>query len=210
MVGIIGCQVMEQELRALAQRYRRVTRVKILPWGLHIEPDRLLREITRQIRALEEQVSAVMLGYGRCQTLDRLGDDFKVPVFSPEGEDCIGVLLGQDRYGKELLQNAGTWFLTPGWARLGMDFIFRELQVHALAKRGIEPPEAARRALRDFNRKLLIKTGCGNLEAQRVQARTIAEQFEWHVDEACGSLEALEDCLQRAIAAAENSRQQRS
>ncbi len=140
-----------------------------------------------------------MLGYGRCQTLERLSDDFKVPVYYPEGEDCIGVLLGQDRYGKELLQNAGTWFLTPGWARLGMDFIFRELQLQSMAQRGIEPREAARRALKDFNRTLLIKTGCGDLDRQRVQAQAIAEQFGWRVEEASGSLDALQRCLFRAI-----------
>ncbi len=54
MVCIIGCQVMEQELRALAKRYPQVTRIEILPWGLHIEPDRLLQEITRQIWAVEK------------------------------------------------------------------------------------------------------------------------------------------------------------
>jgi hypothetical protein len=199
MVCIIGCQVMEQELRALAERYPQVTRIEILPWGLHIEPDRLLQEITRQIRAVENEHHAVMLGYGRCQTLERLSDDFKVPVYSPEGEDCIGVLLGQDRYDKELLQNAGTWFLTPGWARLGMDFIFRELQVQSMAQRGIEPREAARRALKDFKRTLLIKTGCGDLNRQRLQARAIAEQFGWRVEEASGSLDALRRCLFRAI-----------
>lgn len=199
MVCIIGCQVMEQELRALTERYPQVTRIEILPWGLHIEPDRLLQEITRQIRAVEKEHRAIMLGYGRCQTLDRLGDNFKIPVYYPEGEDCIGVLLGQDRYGKELMKNAGTWFLTPGWARLGMDFIFRELQVQSMAQRGIEPREAARRALKDFNRTLLIKTGCGDLNRQRVQARAIAEQFGWRVDEASGSLKALRGCLCRAI-----------
>ena len=202
MVCIIGCQVMEQELRSLAQRYPQVTHIEILPWGLHIKPDHLLQEITRQIRAAEKEHRAVMLGYGRCQTLDRLGDDFNVPVYYPEGEDCIGVLLGQDRYGKELIQNAGTWFLTPGWARLGMDFIFHELQVQSMAQLGIEPREAARRALKDFNRTLLIKTGCGDLNRQRVQARAIAEQFGWRVDEASGSLETLRECLCRAIASA--------
>ena len=202
MVCIIGCQVLEEELRILAESYPQVTLIRILPWGLHIEPDRLLREITRHIRIAEKDCHAVMLGYGRCQSLDRLGDDFNVPVFYPEGEDCIGVLLGQDRYGKELIQNAGTWFLTPGWVRLGMDFIFRELQVQSMAQRGIEPLEAARRALKDFNRTLLIKTGCGDLTRQRLQARAVAEQFGWRLDEVAGSLGALRGCLCRAIDAA--------
>lgn len=203
MVCIIGCQVMELELRALAQRYPQVARVRILPWGLHIDPDRLLQEITRQIRAVENDHRAVMLGYGRCQALDRLSDDFKVPVHYPEGEDCIGVLLGQGRYGRELLQNPGTWFLTPGWARLGMDFIFGELQVQSLAQRGIAPLEAARHVLKDFNRALLIDTGCGDPGRQRVRARAIAEPFGWRVDEASGSLASLQKCLCRAIDGAE-------
>ena len=69
----------------------------------------------------------------------------------------------------------------------------------SMAQRGIEPREVARRALKDFNRTLLIKTGCGDLNRQRDQARAIAEQFGWRVDEASGSLEALRRCLYRAI-----------
>lgn len=71
MIGIIGCQAMEQELRTLAQQYPPITHVKILPWDLHIAPDRLLQEVTRQIRTMQKYVSAlcVRLVYARLYSL---------------------------------------------------------------------------------------------------------------------------------------------
>ena len=64
----------------------------------------------------------MVLAFGRCQMLDKLPQDFRIPVLYPPGEDCIGVLLGQERYLEELYREAGTWFLPPGWAELGMAF----------------------------------------------------------------------------------------
>ena len=56
---------------------------------------------------MQEKVDAIVLGYGRCQAMDRLGENFKVPVLRPQAEDCIGVLLGQDQYEEELRRVPG-------------------------------------------------------------------------------------------------------
>ncbi|MCG6879447.1 MAG: DUF1638 domain-containing protein [Deltaproteobacteria bacterium] len=198
-VGIICCRVLEKEIREVVRHAPEVTHVEVMEWGLHIHPDVLLETLCRQIHMIENQVDAVMLGYGRCQALDRLPSDFAVPVFYPEGEDCIGVLLGQDQYERELNQTAGTWFLTPGWTELGMEFIFEELQVHRVAKKGLDPLEVAHRMLKDFSRALFIDMKLMGSEAIKREAGTIAAEFGWKLDKTEGSLIRLKQTLSKAI-----------
>ena len=146
-IGIITCQVLEKEIKALIRDKSEVTHFEVMEWGLHVQPDRLLAAVSDQIREMENKVEAVVLGYGRCQAMDRLPGDFRVPVFRPEAEDCIGVLLGQERYEQEIRKEAGTWFFSRGWTEMGMDFIFHELQSQPAGRKGAgsaedRPPDA--------------------------------------------------------------------
>ena len=199
-IGILCCQVMEQEVRSLIRRFPDEFQIEILEWGLHIHPPLLLDRLVERIRALEGHVTSVVLAFGRCQTLDKLPDDFKITVLYPPGEDCIGVLLGQERYLEELYREAGTWFLPPGWAELGMTFIFKEIQAGGLAKRDIDPLTVARKMLKGYKRALLIDTGVGDIRLQREQAQKIADLFGWRVERTKGSLIALENVLKKALA----------
>ena len=198
-VGIICCRVLEKEIRAVINGVPEVTHLEVMEWGLHIQPDRLLDSVTQRIRLLEGRVDAVMLGYGRCQALDRLPSDFAVPVLHPEGEDCIGVLLGQHRYDAELKREAGTWFLTPGWTELGMEFIFQQLQLENLAEKGLDPIKVAHRMLRDFTRSLFIDIRLENGPELWEKARAISSEFDLELERTDGSLERLIDTLNRAI-----------
>ena len=155
---------------------RKSAHLEVMEWGLHIQPDRLLDTVNQRIRSLERRVDAVMLGYGRCQALDKLPSDFAVPVLRPEGEDCIGVLLGQHRYEEELKRVAGTWFLTPGWTELGMEFIFQQLQLENLAEKGLDPMKVAHRMLRDFTRSLFIDMRLENGPELWEKARAISKR----------------------------------
>ena len=198
-VGVICCCVLEKEIRAVIRGTPEVTHLEVMEWGLHIQPDRLLDSVTQRIRSLEGCVDAVMLGYGRCQALDRLPSDFAVPVLRPEGEDCIGVLLGQRRYEEELKRAAGTWFLTPGWTDLGMEFIFQQLQLENLAEKGLDPMKVAHRMLREFTRSLYIDMRMENGPELWEKARAISSEFEMVLERTEGSLERLIDTLKRAI-----------
>jgi len=199
-IGILCCQVMEQEVRSLIRRFPDAFELEILEWGLHVHPNLLLNRLVERIRAIEDHVTAVVLAFGRCQSLDKLPDDFRIPVLYPPGEDCIGVLLGQERYLRELYREAGTWFLPPGWAELGMTFIFKELQSGGMASKGMDPMAVARKMLKGYKRALLIDTGVGDIGLQREQTRKIADLFGWRVETTKGTLSALETVLQRALA----------
>ena len=123
-LAVIYCPVLEKEIKAVIRDVPEMTHLEPMEWGLHIQPDVLLKTVTDRILDLQDNFKAIMLGYGRCQAMDRLPISFKIPVFYPQADECIGVLLGQDRYKEELQKEAGTWFLTPGWTEMGMEFVF--------------------------------------------------------------------------------------
>jgi hypothetical protein len=200
-LGVICCRVLEREVRAVIRNVPQVTHLEVMDWGLHTFPEVLLTTLTERIRSLQDHVDAIMLGYGRCLALDRLPDDFKVPVFYPEGDDCIGVLLGQERYVQELLEEAGTWFLTPGWTEMGMEFVFNELQVNRFAERGIDPMQLAHRMLKDYTRTLFIDMNLGDQEELLKTAQEIATEFDLRLESTPGSLTRLEATLNQALQA---------
>jgi hypothetical protein len=197
-IGIITCPVLEKEIKALMADNPEVARFEVLEWGLHVQPDRLLAAVTERIRGMEHEVRAVVLGYGRCQALDRLPADFQVPIFRPEAEDCIGVLLGQERYEQEIRKEAGTWFFSRGWTEMGMDFIFHELQINRLAEKGIDPLRIAHRMLRDFTRGLYIETGLEDDEGLWPKALDISREFNLRLERTKGSLDLLQETISQA------------
>jgi hypothetical protein len=177
-----------------------------MEWGLHTYPDKLVDALTRKILNLQENVQAIMLGYGRCQAMDRLPRDFKVPVFYPPADDCIGVLLGQERYTEELYKEAGTWFMTRGWAEMGTDLIFHELKGRGFTEKGIDPLRVAQRMLRDYTRTLLIETIPEDRDRVMEQTREFAGQFNLRIEMTNGSLRILEETLQAALGSVARTR----
>lgn len=202
-LGVICCRVLEKEVRAVIREVPEVSSLEVMEWGLHTRPEFLLETLVERIRSLQDHVDAIMLGYGRCLALDRLPDDFKVPVFYPEGDDCIGVLLGQERYAQALQEEAGTWFLTPGWTEMGMEFIFHELQVNRLAEKGIDPLEVAHRMLKDYTRALFIDMHLGDQDRLLLKAQEIAAEFHLRLERTEGSLAGLKATLTKALQALE-------
>jgi hypothetical protein len=200
-LGVICCRVLEREVRAVIRDVPAVTNLEVMEWGLHTRPEFLLETLTERIRSLQNHVDAIMLGYGRCGALDRLPDDFQVPVFHPEGDDCIGVLLGQERYAQALQEEAGTWFLTPGWTEMGMEFIFHELQANRLAEKGIDPLQVAHRMLKDYTRALFIDMNLGDQERLLKKAQEISEEFHLRLERTEGSLAGLKATLSQALQA---------
>ncbi len=139
------------------------------------------------------------MGYGRCQALDKIPQNYKVPVYYPRADDCIGVLLGQKRYEQELNNETGTWFLTPGWTEMGMEFIFHELQLNHLADKNIDPLKIAHRMLKDYTRALFIDTQVGNQKRLLAKARMIADEFHLRLETTRGSLLQLENTFELAL-----------
>ncbi|MFP4588026.1 MAG: DUF1638 domain-containing protein [Desulfohalobiaceae bacterium] len=199
MIGVICCQVLEKEMRLALRQAGVVHKFHVLEWGLHINPEQLRQEVEKNIYTLQEEVDCIVLGFGRCQMRDALPKDLKVPIDYPEGEDCIGVLLGQERYRQELQQEAGTWFLTPGWAELGLDFVFRELQLSNFAHKGIGPLDMARRMLEGYTRVLLIDSGVSQAQNLHSQGLAVANALGLPLRQTSGTLKSINAAINRAV-----------
>jgi hypothetical protein len=200
ILGIVYCETLESEIREVARRFPEIRFLEKMPWGLHMDPERLLDQIRRKILDLQDRVDAIVLGYGRCQTLDRLGEGFPVPVVRPEGEDCIGVLLGQRRYEEELRREAGTWFLSPGWTRMGIRSVFGQLQTRGFGSREADPLRTACRMLEGYTRALQIRMRPGpDEEGLEEKARGIARDLGLRLEQTEGSLARLERAVRQAL-----------
>ena len=198
-IAIICCKVLEKEIKQLVRDVPEVCHLEVMDWGLHTQPDLLKETLCRRIEVLQNEVEAIVLGYGRCQALDKIPRTYKVPVYYPQAEDCIGVLLGQKRYEQELMNEAGSWFLTPGWTEMGMEFVFHELQLNHLAQKNIDPLKVAHRMLKDYTRALFIDTQVGDPEHLFEKARMIAKEFDLRLETTDGSLVLLENTLKQAL-----------
>ena len=198
-IGIICCKVLEKEIKLIARDIPEVCHLEVMDWGLHTRPDLLSKTLVDRIEVLQDKVQAIVLGYGRCQALDKIPLNYKIPVYYPRAEDCIGVLLGQKRYEQELKKEAGTWFLTPGWTEMGMEFIFHELQLNHLAEKNIDPLKVAHRMLKDYTRALFIDTQVGDPKRLLEKARMIANEFHLRLETTRGSLLQLKNTFKRAL-----------
>jgi hypothetical protein len=198
-IGVICCKVLENEIKHLTRNVPEVCHLEVMDWGLHTQPDLLSKTLCDRIEMLQNKVQAIVLGYGRCQALDKLPQNYKIPLYYPPAEDCIGVLLGQKRYDRELKSEAGTWFLTSGWTEMGMKFIFHELQLNHLAQKNIDPLKVAHRMLKDYTRALFIDTQVGDPKRLLEKAQIIADEFDLRLETTRGSLVQLENTLKQAL-----------
>ena len=58
-IGVIYCETLEAEIRSIAARFEEIICLKAMPWGLHIEPDRLLEEVRKEILRMQDQVDVI-------------------------------------------------------------------------------------------------------------------------------------------------------
>lgn len=202
-LGIICCQSLEMEIRTIIRDIPEVTHLEIMDWRLHNNPDLLLERVTEKIDLLQNQVDAVLLGYGRCHAMNRLPDHFEVPIFRPEAEDCIEIILGKNRYQEETKRIPGTWFLTRGWIEISMSLISHGLQtdptVEKFAGNGKASVDLMRRMLMHYTRGLFIVTAVGDTAQLIEKAEKISEEFCLELESTKGSIQMLEDILKKAL-----------
>ena len=60
-IGTIYCETLKSEINSLAGRIPQITHLKEINWGLHIEPEKLLTEVHRQIENLQGEVDVIVL-----------------------------------------------------------------------------------------------------------------------------------------------------
>lgn len=51
-IGIIYCETLKSEVITLSKKFPHISHLREMPWGLHVDPDKLLVEIHQNIRNL--------------------------------------------------------------------------------------------------------------------------------------------------------------
>ncbi len=161
-IGIVACSILRRELENIIKDDPDVTAIVYLDAAIHVNPQKMKEAIKEQIETLKDKVDLIFLGYGFCQSLEKIEEEYDIPVILPQVDDCIALLLTPQRYDEEKKKELGTWFMTPGWAEAGVDMVIKELRLERAIKLGKDPIQMARRLFTHYKRGLYIETGVGN------------------------------------------------
>ena len=134
-------------------------------------------------------IDAVILGYGLCSNGVVGVQSRTAALIMPKVHDCIAVLLGSvQRYEAEMDACAGTYYITPGWAKYG-DTSLSAYKNEYLPKYGEEDARyIVEECLKHYTRIAFIDHGVGDVDLGRAHAREFAETFGKRYEEIAGDL----------------------
>src|SRR5512138_1350868 len=186
---VIACEVFRDELEAVSPPH--VVRI-YLPQGLHRTPGKMPAAIQEAIDAASSRADVVLLGYGLCSNGVTGVVARSAPIILPRVHDCIALLLGsRERYEAEVAACAGTYYITPGWAKYGTTSLSCYKDEY-LPKYGEEDARyIAQELLKHYKRVAFVDHGAGDGAAGRAHAREMAELFGLAYVEIPGSLDYL-------------------
>lgn len=175
----------------------------VLRVGLHMDKELLQEEITEQARVLDEKSDIIMLGYGLCGNallnIEQELTDVRSQIVMPENEDgskvddCVCLVLGgTEKYLERLYEEAGTWFVTPGWLKHWETLLVKELHAPDIETVKWIFEKAA------YKRVLRVDTGIGDRKKFRAETQKFADKFGFYVDDAEGTLDILKKSFKKA------------
>ena len=184
---LIACEVFKDEFEVvsppdLARAY--------LPQGLHRTPGKMPAAIQEVLDRVGPEVETILLGYGLCSNGVVGVASRTASLVMPRVHDCIALLLGsRERYEAEVAACAGTYYITPGWAKYGTTSLSAYKNEY-LPKYGEEDARyISQECLKHYKRVALIDHGAGDVELGRAHAREFAETFGLSYAEIPGSLD---------------------
>ncbi len=190
---------MKLELEKLLQTVPEAAEVVFLEIALHCYPQKMKETIKERILSIKDKVDVIFLGYGYCQSLKGIEDEFDIPIVMPQMDDCIQILMTPQKYTEEIRKEVGTWFMTPGWAEGGAEMVIKELKADRVAKYGKDPLEIAKRLFVHYRRGLFIDTGVGENGDLIRKANEFCEIFNLKLEKTQGTQSILEQYLQKAL-----------
>ncbi|MCE5251051.1 DUF1638 domain-containing protein [bacterium] len=187
-----------------------------LEQGLHREPERLnslVREEIASSEARNEQLDAILLGYGICSrgTVGVTSDRYRIVV--PRAHDCITLFLGsKDRYLDEFSRAPGTYWFTPGFVSgkvqpgmsekyAGIYQLYEENFEQYMDRFGDE--ESARFVIehqeqawiKNYSRGAFVESGLPGGDALRKKAAAFCLARNWRFEEVTGDLSLIRDLI---------------
>lgn len=120
-IAVITCDVLRDEVHALAKFTDSIVHIEILEQGLHNDPPKLRRVLQDALDRVETtcaQANAIVLGYGLCSRGTEGVTTRRCKLILPRAHDCITLLLGcRHRYAEYVAEHPGTYWYSPGWNR---------------------------------------------------------------------------------------------
>jgi hypothetical protein len=194
-IGVVACNIMKREIDNVLSKMEGITEVVYLEEGKHVYPDQLRVSVLEALNAMKDKVDVIFLGYGHCQSLKGIEDDFDIPVVHPDAEDCIAILLTPERYAEEITKEAGTWFMTPGWAEGGTKMISKAFNLDDFASKYGDIEELTKELFANYTRGLYIDTGVGDDEYFIDKAKASCEMFKVRLEKIVSNSTILDDSL---------------
>jgi hypothetical protein len=198
-IGVVACSILQRELEKIIAGIPEVTEIVYLDGAIHVHPQKMKEAIKEHINGLKGKVDVVFLGYGYCQSLKGIEEEVDVPVILPQVDDCIALLLTPERYAEEIRKEVGTWFMTPGWAEIGVEMVIKELRLERAIKLGKDPLEMARRLFTHYRRGLYIDTGVGDDDVNLANAADFCGKFNLRLEKCKAEPALLKEWFERCL-----------
>jgi hypothetical protein len=197
-IAIIACDHFKRELEALVEGDEDFVIHDYLEYHLHEDPLKLRDVVIERINALEGQVDAVLLGYGTCGSLDGIESAVRVPTAMFKAEDCIGVYLTQEVYDRERKKAPFTYYSTPYFSDMDMDWHARDWE----RKMGMQlEPEMFKmmfaKMFDGYTRSIYVHT-IGERECFEKKALKFADELSLSFETRDGTLSVMKDAIARA------------
>ncbi|MBI1886958.1 MAG: DUF1638 domain-containing protein [Nitrosomonadales bacterium] len=197
-IGVIACDIMKLELDKLLSKTPGITEIIYLEAALHSSPKKMKEIVLENVKAIKDKVDVIFLGYGYCQSLKGIENEIDIPVVMPQMEDCIQIFMTPEKHGEAVRKEIGTWFMSPGWAELGVDMVIKGNHLDRVVKYGKDPIEMAKRLMSAFRTGLYIDTGVGNDDYYIGKANEVCDIFSLTLEKTTGTSAVLEEHLEKA------------
>ncbi len=201
--AVVACHVLWRELCYYASLAPYVYQFHFLKQGLHNTPDLLRQELQAAVDGVEDDTSAVLVGYGLCSNgLVGIRAN-KTRLVAIRAHDCITFLLGsKERYREYFDSHPGTYWYTPGWldtsTQPGKERYERTLR-HYVETYGEENAaylmDASENWRQNYSNAAYVDLGFGDMQRCRTYTRECAEWLGWNVDFLEGDPKLVKDFL---------------
>ncbi len=201
---IVSCHVLWRELCYFASISQNVFDFRFMKQGLHNTPDILRRDIQEAIDEVEDNYSAILIGYGLCSNglVGITARNTKLVIM--RGHDCITFLLGsKERYREYFDDHPGTYWYSPGWidsgSMPGKDRYERTLQSY-IEKYGKDNAEYLMEQqqgwFQNYSNAAYVDLGFYDTEEFKTYTRECAQWLNWNCDTLSGDPRLITDFLE--------------
>lgn len=181
---IVGCGILQKEIRFLISNNGWGLATAFLPSGLHVNFEKLQNGLEKSLAAHDGQTAFVF--YGACHPcMDQILK--QADVIRTPGQNCVEIYLGHEIFSRELEQ--GAFFLFEDWALHWKEIIGEVMPGN---------PEIMRSIFRGAHKYLLAIRSpcCGDFSAE---AAAVSEMTGLELRWLDAGLENLEACLSATI-----------